>query len=148
MYSDSRRGMYDHLFTVCKTTPNIQYKGFGTNKAVRKSLQSAHILAYPSIYPETSCLAAIEAGAAGCKIVTTDYGALKETCNNWAVHVPHTTNFKDLAENYAEQLNKAIDNYWNYSSDIKDQSIWFNEYYSWHNRAKEWKEFFKKLCVK
>jgi UDP-glucose:(glucosyl)LPS alpha-1,2-glucosyltransferase len=147
-YSDFRRGMYDKLFTACKTTSNIHYKGFGINQAVRKALQTSHILAYPSIYPETSCLAAIEAGAAGCKIVTTDYGALPETCNNWATHVPYSTNVKELAEHYAYELNSAIDNYWENSNNIKEQSDWFNTYYSWHNRAIEWKDFFKKLCEK
>lgn len=147
-YSDSRRGLYDRLFTICKTTPNIYYKGFGINQAVRKSLQNAHILAYPSIYPETSCLAAIEAGAAGCKIVTTDFGALPETCNNWATYVPYTENLKDLAENYAIHLNNEIDHYWENTYNLKEQSNWFNTYYSWHSRANEWKDFFKKLCEK
>lgn len=147
-YSDSRHGLYDKLFNTCKTTPGIQYKGFGMNQAVRKALQEAHILAYPSIYPETSCLAAIEAGAAGCKIVTTDFGALPETCNGWATHVPYTGNFSELAENYADALNKSIDNYWTESYNIKDQSYWFNNYYSWTHRSQEWLDFFKNVCEK
>jgi glycosyltransferase involved in cell wall biosynthesis len=147
-YSDSRRGQYDRLFNACKTTPGIVYKGYGMNQAVRKALQSAHILSYPSIYPETSCLAAIEAGAAGCKIVTTDYGALPETCGSWATHVPYTANFQELAENYADTLNKSIDNYWTDSYNIVEQSHWFNDSYSWKNRAQEWQNFFNKICVK
>lgn len=147
-YSDSRRGQYDQLFNTCKTTPGIVYKGFGMNQAVRKALQTAHILAYPSIYPETSCLAAIEAGAAGCKIVTTDFGALPETCGGWATHVPYTENFQELAENYANVLNKSIDNYWLDSYNIVEQSQWFNNSYSWTNRAQEWQNFFNKICVK
>jgi glycosyltransferase involved in cell wall biosynthesis len=147
-YSDSRRGQYDRLFNACKTTPGIVYKGYGMNQAVRKALQSAHILAYPSIYPETSCLAAIEAGAAGCKIVTTDFGALPETCGGWATHVPYTANFQELAENYADTLNKSIDNYWTDSYNIVEQSQWFNDAYSWTNRATEWQHFFNKICAK
>lgn len=147
-YSDSRSGLYDQLFNICKTTPGISYKGFGINQAVRKALQGSHILAYPSIYPETSCLAAIEAGAAGCKIVTTDFGALPETCDSWATYVPYISNFSDLAENYAGILNKSIDSYWSSSYNLEDQSRWFNDYYSWARRAEEWKTFFNKICVK
>ena len=92
---------------------NVVYKGYAMNKAVHKAVQQAHILAYPSIFEETSCLAAIEAGAAGCKIVTTDYGALKETCGDWASYIEFTPNRRELVQNYAELLQKEIDNYLN-----------------------------------
>ena len=90
---------------------NVVYKGYAMNKAIHKAVQQAHILAYPSIFAETSCLTAIEAGAAGCKIVTTDYGALRETCQDWATYVDFTTNRQELVNNYAETLKKEIDNY-------------------------------------
>jgi glycosyltransferase involved in cell wall biosynthesis len=146
-YSDSRQGLYDKLFNTCRLDPNISYKGFGINQAVRKALQESHILAYPSVYPETSCLAAIEAGAAGCKIVTTDFGALPETCAGWATQVPYTKNFNDLAESYADTLNKSIDSYWENAYNIEEQSRWFNDYYSWSKRSQEWLDFFNKICV-
>ena len=145
-YSDSRKGLYDKLFSICKNTKNIQYRGFGLNRAVRRALQSAHIFAYPSIFPETSCLSAIEAGAAGCKIVTTDLAALPETCGSWATYVPSTNNIKQLSESYADVLSKTIDNYHSESYNIKEQSRWFNDYYSWEKRAEEWREFFNKIC--
>lgn len=147
-YGDKWNPVHEPLFHKCKTTPGIIYRGYGTNKAVRTALQSSHILAYPSIYPETSCLAAIEAGAAGCKIVTTDYGALPETCNGWATHVPYSENKQQLAEHYADVLNKSIDNYWEYSYNIQQQSQWFNDYYSWERRSQEWQNFFNNICVK
>lgn len=144
-YSDSRKGLYDHLFHRAKTTPGIIYKGYAMNQAVRKMLQQSHILAYPSIFPETSCMSAIEAGAAGCKIITTDFGALPETCNGWAELVPYCADHKQLAENFAQVLKSAIDNYETTSYNIKDQSDWFNEYYSWQNRSQEWKNLFNQL---
>jgi len=149
-YSNQLAGQHDYLFHQCRTTPGIVYRGYATNKAVRQALQSSHILAYPSIYEETSCLAAIEAGAAGCKIVTTNLGALPETCANWATYVDYKygDNLDLLAERYAEILNQEIDNYQNTCYTVKDQSIWFNEQYSWHQRGQEWLEFFNKICVK
>jgi glycosyltransferase involved in cell wall biosynthesis len=127
---------------------NVYYKGFAMNQAVRKSLQTSHILAYPSTFPETSCLAAIEAGAAGCKIVTTDFGALPETCAGWATQIPYTEDRRDLTERYAQTLNSAIDNYSTDCYNIEEQSRWFNDYYSWQNRAEEWRRFFEEICVK
>ena len=137
-YSNAVGHHYNALFNRCKTTKNISYKGYAMNKAVKKAVQAAHILAYPSTFEETSCLAAIEAGAAGCKIVTTDLGALPETCDNWATYVPFTTNRQELVHNYAETLKKEIDNYSTSCYNSKEQSDWFNDQYSWINRANEW----------
>jgi glycosyltransferase involved in cell wall biosynthesis len=145
---DYRDDKAQALFNRAKTMKNVIYKGYAMNAAVRKALQEHHILAYPSIFEETSCLAAIEAGAAGCKIVTTNYGALPETCSDWATHIDYTDNKKELAGKYAEVLNKTIDNYWDECYNIENQSNWFNTTYSWQNRAIEWKSFLDKICVK
>jgi len=136
---------HDHLFYRCKKNPNIKYMGYAMNNAVRKALQSAHILSYPSIYEETSCLAAIEAGAAGCKIVTTNLGALPETCQSYATYVDYKygDDLKDLSERYAEVLNNEIDNYT--SNFAKQQSDYFNNYYSWQNRKTEWNNFLNRI---
>ena len=138
----------EYLFHRCRTTPGVIYKGYAVNKAVRQAVQRSHILAYPSIYEETSCLAAIEAGAAGCKIVTTNLGALPETCEQWATYVDHSFDNRELAYNYAEVLNSMIDNYQSSCYNLQEQSDWFNNTYSWENRSKEWKEFFNKICVR
>jgi glycosyltransferase involved in cell wall biosynthesis len=136
------------LFHRARAMKNVYYRGYALNQAVRKSLQTAHILAYPSTFPETSCLSAIEAGAAGCKIVTTDFGALPETCGDWATLVPYIEDRQALTKEYAQALNTAIDNYESECYNIKEQSDWFNETYSWDRRAKEWKQFFEKICAK
>lgn len=143
-YSQQVAGSWDRLFHRCKTTPYINYKGFAFNLAVRKALQSAHILAYPSIFEETSCLAAIEALAAGCKVVTTNLAALPETCGNWASYVNYTPNYRQLTEDYARVLSDEIDNYWKNDS-LKEQSNWYNANYSWDNRKLEWIDFIKNI---
>lgn len=135
---------YDRVFDRCRRTKNVNYKGYALNKAVRKAVQSAHIFTYPSIFEETSCVSAIEAGAAGCKIVTTNFGALPETCGNYASYVEYTSDRPTLVNSYAELLNNEIDNYWNNS--LKDQSDFFNSKYSWNTRSQEWETLFKNLC--
>ena len=135
----------EHLFHRCRTEPGIIYRGYATNKAVRIALQQSHILAYPSTYEETSCLAAIEAGAAGCQIVTTRYGALPETCEEWPMYIEHNNDREVLVKNYAKLLNTAIDNYDPTSYTLQEQSRWCNDQYSWFRRALEWKEFFNKI---
>lgn len=146
-YSLSVGNRYDDLLNQCKMEKGVVYKGYATNKAVRLALQQSHILAYPSTYIETSCLSAIEAGAAGCKIVTTDLGALPETCGDYAEFVPYTDNKQILVENYACHLQEIMSRYEYNDQKYIEQSKWFNMQYSWENRKHEWQELFEK-CVK
>ena len=137
---------YEPLFEQCRRMPNVIYRGYAMNKAIRAELSKSHILAYPSTFEETSCLTAIEAGAAGCRIVTTDLGALTETCADYADYVPYTTNTLELAETYAAKLNTVIDLYQQHSYDSRQQSDWFNQQYSWHNQAVIWNKFLQESC--
>jgi glycosyltransferase involved in cell wall biosynthesis len=142
-FSETVGDIFEPMFHRCKTMKNVVYKGYATNKEVHNAVQQAHILAYPSIFEETSCLSAIEPGAAGCKIVTTDYGALRETCGDWASYIEFTNNSLELVHNYAELLQKEIDNY--LPDCYNAQSKWFNDQYSWNNRAVEWNNFLGKI---
>jgi glycosyltransferase involved in cell wall biosynthesis len=142
-YVDAVKNTNDHIFHRCKTHPAIKYKGYGVNAVVRKTLQTAHILAYPSTFPETSCIAAIEAGSAGCKIVTTNFGALPETCGQHATFIAYNSNYNELAESYAVTLNEELDKCREYP--YSEQVMWFNERYNWATRAEEWKELIR--CV-
>lgn len=128
---------YKWLFDRCRATPGVNYRGYAANKAVVKALQRAHIFAYPSIFAETSCLAAIEAGAAGCTIATTDYGALRETCGSWAEYIPLDDH---LVQRYAELLSYTIDNYWSNYGISQERSKYFNDRYSWLKRKTEWEK--------
>lgn len=145
-YSTAVGRAYDHLFERCRRTPGVIYRGYAMNRAVRTELKNAHILAYPSTFEETSCLTAIEAGAAGCRIVTTDLGALTETCGEYADYVQMTNDRQELVENYAKQLNSSIDICRQNMYNVAEQSAWFNEQYSWVNRAEVWKKFFEEIC--
>ncbi len=135
---DFMKNQYDWLWNKCRATPGVNYRGYATNKGVHRALSQAHILAYPSIFEETSCLAAIEAGCHGLKIVTTDLGALPETCGQWATYVEHTTDYAKLINAYALALNNAIDDYWHQQDKLYEQSVWFNQRYNWPDRALQW----------
>jgi glycosyltransferase involved in cell wall biosynthesis len=52
---------------------------------------------HPSTFEETFCVAAMESLAAGLVVVTTDLGALYETCAEFPVYVPHQNSKKLLA---------------------------------------------------
>ena len=136
---------YENLFDECKNTENVNYIGFLENKKIIDLLKKMHIYSFPSIWPETSCISAIEAMAAGCEIVTTNLGALYETCSPFGTFVGFDRNFKNLEKKFAKVLEHSINNYWSEENQkkLKLQQETINTTYSWNVRAIEWKNFFE-----
>ena len=137
---------YENIFNKCKNLKNINYLGFVKNEEVIKLLKKTHIYSYPSIWPETSCISAIESMAAGCQIVTTNLGALYETCAPFGVLVGFDKNLDNLNKKYSETLSHCIKNFWSNENQkrLKLQHEVINEVYSWEKRSTEWKDFFNR----
>ena len=137
---------YENIFNECKDTKNVNYLGFVNNQEIIKLLKKMHIYSFPSIWPETSCISAIASMAAGCQVVTTNLGALYETCSHFGTFVGFDRNFENLEKKYAETLNESIKNYWSEENQkkLKFQQETINLTYSWDKRSAEWKSFFEK----
>lgn len=137
---------YAPLFERASNTPGIVYHGYAPNDEVVKALQQAHIFAYPSMFEETCCLAMIEAGAAGCRLIGQNLGALAETGAEYATLVPIRIDKKQIVEKYANALNEAIDTYWDSQEMLAKQSDYFNTFYSWDRIIKQWKTMLDTVC--
>ena len=137
---------YKELFDKCKNTKNVNYFGFLKNEKIIEKLKKMHIFAYPSIWPETSCIAAIESMAAGCEIVTTNLGALYETCSPFGKIINFEKTPEKLEIKYREALLDSIKNFWSTTTQkkLKQQRETINSIYSWEKRSIEWKNFFDK----
>lgn len=70
---------YEPLYDEIKNHPSMTYHGNVSNEELRKHLDKAHILAYPSTWLETSCRVLIESMSSGLVCVHPNYGALPET---------------------------------------------------------------------
>jgi len=135
---------YESLFKECKNTKNVNYLGFLENNKTIELLKKMHIFSHPSIWPETSCIAAIEAMASGCEVVTTNLGALYETCSPFGTFVNFDRNFDNLEKRYSQILLNSINNYWSEQNQnkLKLQRETINLTYAWDIRSVEWKNFF------
>ena len=138
---------YEDIFNECKNTKNVKYLGFLENNKIIELLKKMHIFAHPSIWPETSCIAAIEAMAAGCETVTTNLGALYETCSPFGTFVNFDRNFDNLEKRYSKVLSNSIKNYWSDENQnkLRIQNEIINTTYSWDVRSIEWKNFFNEI---
>ena len=146
-FDDQLGKKYENIFNECKNTKNVNYSGFLENKKIIELLKNMHIFSHPSIWPETSCISAIEAMASGCEVVTTNLGALYETCSPFATFVGFDRNFDNLEKRYSKALLKSIKNYWSNENQnkLKLQSEVINATYSWDVRSLEWKNFFNEI---
>ena len=134
---------YENIFEECKNTKNVNYLGFVENNKIIELLKNMHIYSFPSIWPETSCISAIEAMAAGCEIVTSNLGALYETCSPFATFVGFDSNFDNFEKKYQKALENSVKNFWSKENQkkIRFQQEVINLTYSWNVRSKEWISF-------
>jgi glycosyltransferase involved in cell wall biosynthesis len=70
---------FQELYARARGEAGVHYHGAQGQVAIRQVASRCRALAYPCTFPETSCITAMEAMAAGCAVVTTALGALPET---------------------------------------------------------------------
>lgn len=102
---------YAALFERCRNHPKINYHGAVSNERIREELKRSHIFAYPSIWPETSCLAAIEAMSAMNMIVCPNYAALPETTSGFANMYQWSEDMNEHANAFFNVMDATIKDY-------------------------------------
>lgn len=129
---------YKNLFDKARSLKNVNYHGYVTNDQIINALQQSHIFAYPSIFEETCCLSLIEAGAAGCSIVSHNLGAIYETVSEYGLLLPVRIDNRQMILSFADALNHSINDYKNKKDLLKKQSDYFNYFYSWDKAVEKW----------
>jgi glycosyltransferase involved in cell wall biosynthesis len=91
---------YEKLFEQLKQHPNITYHGAKSNAEVLDALDKSHIFLYPCIWPETSCIAMIEAIKSDVLVIHPNLAALPETASE-------CTLMYDYTEDATAHMNRA-----------------------------------------
>jgi|TARA_E500000318_G_C3561382_1_gene213616 UDP-glucose:(glucosyl)LPS alpha-1,2-glucosyltransferase len=135
----------EDLFKQAEKLPNVNYIGYKPNEYILKHMSDYNLFVYPSIFEETFCASALEALAAGIHVITTNFGALPETCAEWPVYVNYTKNFELLAASIAGAID--ISSQYLHTDTIQnhlnEQQKYYKKFYSWDKKAVEWENFLK-----
>jgi UDP-glucose:(glucosyl)LPS alpha-1,2-glucosyltransferase len=145
---DERDQQYAGLFERLDDHPQATYHGYQPNSVVREALKKAHIFAYPNIWPETSCIAVMEAMSAGCDVVCPNFEALPETTGGFATEYQYSENQQEHLNTFASALDWGINNIQHEYTQGRLQAakqVTDNQY-NWSARKAQWINFFKELC--
>ena len=142
-----RNKPYIKLFDECRNHDFITYHHTLPNEDMKKELEKMHIFAYPSIWPETSCIALIEAMSAGLLCVHSAFAALPETAANWTMMYPITEDPQKHCNIFAENLLnavKVVDQQF-MKDRLNMQQRYTNGFYNWDVRAMQWRAMLEGL---
>ena len=95
------------LYAKMLATPGVIYHGTVGKAELANSHRLSQMWLYPTDFLETSCITAMEAQAAGSKIVTTRCGALPETASS-AYFVDGPTKVHDYDKRFLAQVEQAL----------------------------------------
>lgn len=144
---EHRNEPYKQIFEACKAHPGITYHGTQPNSVVREYLQRAHIFAYPSIWSETSCLAAIEAMSARCVILCPRLGALPETTADLACIYPMHEDVQVHIHRFANVLIRLLNQevLTGCVDALNHAKNWTDNVHSWEKIAAEWNNLMRTI---
>jgi glycosyltransferase involved in cell wall biosynthesis len=142
---------YSDLHQKCLSLEGVDYAGPVSQPELARWLSDAAALSYPSTYPETSCIAALEAMAMGATVITTRLGALPETLAGHGVLIDIVERPELFAANFASAV----------VSTLKSQRLlpaaaaarrtaqmaYVRENYLWAKRAREWEQWLAQLAA-
>lgn len=110
----------------------------GHKEIADKYLESGVFL-YPTQFFEIHCISAVKAQLAGCKMITSDFAALKETSKNYKkIHTEGSKWGRENTFGDTENIHDYVDAILEWSAEDKRELV--KKEYDWMNVANKWDE--------
>jgi glycosyltransferase involved in cell wall biosynthesis len=143
---NNAQDQFKSLYELAKKTLGVEYFGSIPQFKLGTRLRECSIFSYPNTFSETSCIAMMEALAAGLFVVTTDLGALSETALSYGRLVEKSELQGDGNGSYLsiilEVAKSQIENTKEFYDKLYLQTIEMNKNHTWRIRAREWVDLF------
>lgn len=134
--------------------PGVIREGTKKHSELAQELRRSSLMLYPShpvpragFFAETSCIAALEAQAAGCPVIAAKRGALPESIQDGITGVlvdgePYSENFKSR---FVEETVKLLKDPERLAAMRPAAEKFIKENYTWDIIAKEWTDKFERM---
>ncbi|MEI9897798.1 MAG: glycosyltransferase family 4 protein [Chthoniobacter sp.] len=144
------QAQFGALYQRCRQTPGIEYVGSLPQPALAREMRGVSVLAYPNTFPETFCIAALEAMAGGCRVVTSAQGALPETTAGFAELIPVGRGRVPDARVFVERTVGAVREMESGDPVVEEalrrQVQYVRQNATWAIRAGQWGDWLRRLC--
>jgi glycosyltransferase involved in cell wall biosynthesis len=139
-----------------RSLPNITHVGMVGQMELVQKMKRATLFVAPNPWPETSCIALMEAMAAGLSVITTNRAALPETAAGFARHIviddvddPARFDMPVPHLEFAEAIDAKLDEYASQSGVVEEnlqkQVAYCASHYQWHQRVSAWVDLVTQL---
>jgi len=121
----------------------VVFHGRTPQKQLALHMLKSGVFMYPTWFTETSCIGAMEAQAAGMRIVTSPLAALNETVGERGVLVPGEYGSESFKARFVDEVVRAMEE--PDEADRTRNQIYAREHFGWDALAKEWETTFRSL---
>lgn len=142
---EADQAKYGDLYRRCREAAGAEYIGSLPQPVLAGELRRVMVLAYPNTFPETSCIAALEAMASGCRVVTSALGALPETTAGFARLTPFGKERQRYLSHFAEQVTDVLQA--GMRNDAQEEALlrrqigYIHANATWDARATQWRQW-------
>ncbi|MDR2946309.1 MAG: glycosyltransferase family 4 protein [Candidatus Adiutrix sp.] len=137
------KDLYRHVDTLLESTPGLVVLGGLSKRDYYRHLSESAMMLYPSVFPEVSCLAALEAQALGVPILTSDAFALSESVVAPQMRVGGKPGSPAYINDYVERAIGFLSNRDELARIARDSKTAIRGRYGWDKVASEWDRLFR-----
>jgi len=143
-YEERAVKQFEALKQELQQIPGCILHGNTLQKDLAREFMKSALLFYPNVFAETSCITALEAQAAGCAIVTSDLGALRETVGEAGVVIKGPPGSDGYNQQFIAACDKILsdDGYFN---SLSQAGLKRAKEFGWDSIAERFESYLQKM---